>query len=162
MPSVTDFGLPCVCCMLSLSLSAVLKLKLHIQARQNLTAVVLVYKIIWPCRSFSRWKMAWYVLNVKLAGDWDWGKHKIPEHRSKTGHRRILSLPVLQVITIGFWILRKTGSESAAQRVQTGRTVIHAFLSEGESSLNRSWCVFSLFMYCLHPKRYHCYCSRSQ
>jgi hypothetical protein len=32
--------------MLSLSLSAVLKLKLHIQARQNLTAVVLVYKII--------------------------------------------------------------------------------------------------------------------
>lgn len=83
-------------------------------------------------------------------------------YRSKTGHRRILSLPVLQVITIGFWILRKTGSESAAQRVQTGRTVIHAFLSEGESSLNRSWCVFSLFMYCLHPKRYHCYCSRSQ
>lgn len=82
-------------------------------------------------------------------------------YRSKTGHRRILSLPVLQVITIGFWILRKTGSESAAQRVQTGRTVIHAFLSEGESSLN-PWCVFSLFMYCLHPKRYHCYCSRSQ
>jgi len=35
-----------MCLLYALSLSAVLKLKLHIQARQNLTADVLVYKVI--------------------------------------------------------------------------------------------------------------------